>query len=215
MKSFLIIGAGKFGQYLCRKLTELGNEIMVADENEAKLAGLLDYVQSAKIGDCTRPEVLKTFGVEDFDACVVCINDDFQSSLQITDLLKELGAKKVVALASTEIHEKFLLRNGADMVIFPERDLAERISVSMSNDSILDYIKLSGEYSICEICTPTAWLGKTIAQMQVRSAFGLNLIAIKRDGEIHGITAADYIFNREDHLMVMGHNDNIHKVARG
>ena len=129
MKSFLIIGMGRFGSHLCRNLAELGNEIMIVDENEELLEPLLPYVTSAKIGDCTKEDVLKSLGVNNFDKCFVCIGTNFQSSLEITSLLKELGAKYVISKATRDVHAKFLLRNGADEIVYPDRDIAEKCAV--------------------------------------------------------------------------------------
>ena len=142
MKSFLIIGMGKFGHHICRELAKFDNEIVIADIDENRMDDLLDCVISAKIGDCTREDVMRTFGVDNYDACYVCIND-FEASLQITDLLHELGARYIIALAATNIHEKFLKKNGADMIVYPSRDIAERIAVSLSNDKIFDIIEFS------------------------------------------------------------------------
>ena len=142
MKSFLIIGMGRFGSHLCRNLAKLGNEVMIVDQNEELLEPLLPYVTDAKIGDCTKEEVLKSLGVGNFDKCFVCIGTNFQSSLEITCLLKELGAKYVISKATRDVHAKFLLRNGADKNIYPDRDIAEKCAVQYSSDSVFDYFEL-------------------------------------------------------------------------
>lgn len=140
MKSFLIIGMGRFGSHLCRNLAKLGNEVMIVDQNEELLEPLLPYVTDAKIGDCTKEEVLKSLGVGNFDKCFVCIGTNFQSSLEITCLLKELGAKYVISKATRDVHAKFLLRNGADKIIYPDRDIAEKCAVQYSSDNVFDYL---------------------------------------------------------------------------
>ncbi len=204
MKSFLIIGMGKFGHHMCENLAALGNELMVVDELEEKVEDVVDIVTSAKVGDCTKVDVLETFGVANFDACFVCIGDDFQSSLEITYNLSELGAKNIVSLASTDIQTKFLLRNGANHVIYPERDMASRIAVSISNDSIFDYIKLSDNFSIMEVTPLKAWLGKNVIEANIRAKYHINVLAVKNaKGEI-SMPGVEYIFNREDHVIVMG-----------
>lgn len=214
MKSFLVIGTGKFGHFICRRLAELGHEVMIADRNEDRMSDLLDCTVSARIGDCTRRDVLETFGVEDFDECLVCMGENFQNSLQITDLLKELGARYVITVASTEIQAKFLLRNGADRVVFPDRDMANRLAVSISNDNIFDNFELSDEYSMFEISTPTEWLGKTVVEADVRKKYGLTILGRKKpNGRLTLDIHAGYVFNKDDHLMVVGSMETIAKVT--
>ena len=214
MKSFLIIGMGKFGHHMCYNLAALGNEIMAVDEIDEKVEDVVDIVTSAKIGDCTKIDVLESFGVNNFDACIVCISDNFQSSLEITYNLSELGAKKVISLASTDIHAKFLLRNGANHVIYPERDMAGRLAVSISNDSIFDYIKISDEYSIMEITPQKSWLGKNIIQANIRAKHHINVLAVKDDAGNVNMPGAEYIFNDADHVIVMGRQDDINKLFK-
>lgn len=158
MKSVLIIGMGKFGYHLCRKLAELGNQILAVDEKEEALEEVLPIVTSAKIGDCTKVDVLKTLGVDNFDYCFVCIGENFQGSLEITSLLKEMGAKYVISKAVRDIQAKFLLRNGADEVIYPDRDIAERLANRCSASHVFDYIELSRECSIYEILPLANWV---------------------------------------------------------
>ncbi|MDE6929618.1 MAG: TrkA family potassium uptake protein, partial [Lachnospiraceae bacterium] len=162
MKSILIIGMGRFGHHLCRNLAELGNQIMIVDEVEERLEPMLPYVVSAKIGDCTNEAVLESLGISNFDICFVCIGTNFQSSLEITSMVKEMGAKWVVSKASRDIHAKFLLRNGADEVIYPDRDLAEKMAVRYSANHVFDYIELTDEFSIYEIPPMSQWVGKSI-----------------------------------------------------
>ncbi len=212
MKSFLIIGMGKFGHHMCENLASLGNELMVVDELEEKIEDVIDIVTSAKVGDCTKVDVLQTLGVKNFDACFVCIGDDFQSSLEITYNLSELGAKNIISLASTDIQTKFLLRNGADHVIYQERDMAERLVVSVSNDSIFDYIKLSDVYSIMEVTPLKAWIGKNVIQANIRAKYHLNVLAIKNArGEV-SMPGIEYIFNENDHVIVMGEHKELNRV---
>lgn len=211
MKSFLIIGMGKFGHHMCEKLAELGNELMVVDELEEKVEDVLDIVVSAKVGDCTRKDVLDSFGVDDFDACFVCISDNFQSSLEITYNLSELGAKNIISLASTDIHAKFLLRNGANHVIYPERDMARRLAVSLSNDSIFDYIQLSSRFSIMEVTPLKEWIGKNVVQANIRAKYRMNVLAIKdSQGEVT-MPGIEYIFNEKDHVIVMGQLEDLNQ----
>ncbi len=213
MKSFLIIGMGRFAHYLCRELAALGNEIVIADTDEDRMSDLLDYVVSAKIGDCTRREVLSSFGVGNFDACFVCIGSNFQNSLQVTDLLKELGAVHVISRATTDIHAKFLLRSGADEVVFPDRDMSERIAVRASNDSIFDYFELSEDLAVYEISVPHRWLGRTIAEVNVRAKYRVSILAYKQDGHMYTISSPNYRFVETEHLMVLGTREDVERLV--
>lgn len=212
MKSFLVIGAGKFGHFICSRLNSTGSDVMIVDKSEDKLSDMLPYVASAKIGDCTKRSVLGAFGVEAFDASIVCIPEDFQDSLQIVDLLKELGAKRVIAVASTAVQEKFLLKNGADRVILPDRDMASRLAMSISYDSIFDYINLSDEYAIYELAAPKIWRGKTIVQVNVRKNYDINIVAIKNAEGRLTMPDVEYRFNEKDHLMVIGNTKDIRRL---
>lgn len=212
MKSFLVIGMGKFGKHMCHNLAELGNEIMAVDEKDEKVEDIIDIVTSGKIGDCTKMDVLQSFGVNNFDACLVCIGDNFQSSLEITNNLAELGARQIISLASTDIHAKFLLRNGANRVIYPERDMAGRVAFSISNDSIFDHVKISDEYSIMEIKALKSWIGKNVIESNIRAKYHINVLAVKdADGKVH-MLRAEYQFNPDDHVIIMGKSDDIEKL---
>lgn len=213
MKSFLLIGMGRFAHYLCRELAALDNEIVIADVDENKMSDLLDCVVSAKIGDCTRRDVLATFGVNNFDACFVCIGSNFQNSLQVTDLLKEMGARRVISRATTDIHAKFLRRSGADDIVFPDRDTSERIAVSASNDSIFDYFELSEDLAVYEISVPRRWLGHTIGEVNVRAKYNVNILAYKQDGAMITVSSPAYRFREEEHLMVLGKREDIDRLV--
>lgn len=214
MKSILMIGMGRFGSHLCMNLSKLNNEIMIVDEKEEQLEDLLPYVTSAKIGDCTNVKVLESLGVSNFDLCIVSIGENFQNSLEITSLLKECGAKYVVSKANREIHAKFLLRNGADEVIFPDRDIAEKLAVSLSADEIFDYINLTDGYSIYEISPLPEWIGKTILELNFRAKYEMSIIGIKYDNHTQILPPADYVFRENEHLMVIGHETAINKIIR-
>ena len=212
MKSILMIGMGRFGRHLCKNLADLGNQIMIVDQEEENLQELLPYVVSAKIGDCTNPTVLKSLGVQNFDMVFVCIGTNFQSSLEITSQVKELGAKVVVSKASRDIHAKFLLRNGADEVIYPDRDIAEKAAVRYSSDQVFDYVELTEEYSIFEITPLSAWVGRTLKESAIRNRHGINVIGIKQGGAMKVMPSADYVVREDDHLMVIGRKSDIEKL---
>lgn len=212
MKSILIIGMGRFGHHLCQKFAELDNEIMIMDNREEALADMLPFVTSAKIADCTNVEVLKSIGIGNFDICFVCIGTNFQSSLEITSLLKENGAKHVISKATRDIQAKFLLRNGADEVVYPDRDIAQKMAVRYSANHLFDYIELNSEYGIYEIPVMKEWVGRTIAEVNFRSRYKLSILGYKRDEETQLLPMADHVFEENEHLMVIGKKEDIRKI---
>lgn len=215
MKSFLIIGMGRFGHHITRNLAEQGGEVMIVDTDQSKMEDLLPLVASAKIGDCTNEEVLKTLGVKNFDMCIVCIGTNFQSSLEITSLLKEMGAKHVVSKATRDIHAKFLLRNGADEVIYPDRDIAEKLAVSYSADDIFDYIELGGNYAIYEIPVLKEWVGHSIRELNFRSRYNVNILGTKAgEDKTSLMPTADYVFEGNVHLLVVGTREDVQKILK-
>lgn len=214
MKSFLIIGMGSFGHHLCRALAEQKCEVMVVDRVSETLEDVLPLVVSAKVGDCTNEEVLRSFSVESFDACFVCLGEDVLGSLQVTSLLKELGAKKVFSKAEDDIQAKFLLRNGADEIIYPELEVATSIAVSESSDSIFDCIRLSADYSIYELEPLERWLGKSLRELNFRAKYDLTVIAAVKGETIRPNLGPNYVFRAEEHLLVLGRIEDIRKVIR-
>ena len=211
MKSILLIGLGRFGRHIAIKLQELGHEVMAIDNQEHRIDAALPYVTNAQIGDSTDEEFLTSLGVRNFDVCIVAIGDDFQSSLETTSLLKELGAKMVVSRAARDVHAKFLLRNGADEVVYPEKQLAAWTAIRYSSDHIFDYIELSGGYSIFEVSIPDSWIGKSIAQLDVRRNYNINIMALKRDGNVDMNITPDMVLNSDETLLFLGKNKDIQK----
>ena len=187
---------------------------MVADKNETALQDILPLTVSAKVCDCTKPEVIESFGVEEFDACFVCVGNSFQNCLEITDLLKTYGAKKVYSAADRDIEPKFLLRNGADRVIYPEQDIARRIAGMESSNSIFDCINISDDYAIFEIEVLDKWVGKSIIDIDFRKRYNLNIIAYKIGDEVHPELSGDYVFKEEEHILVLGHKKDVEKVIK-
>lgn len=218
-KTFLVIGTGEFGYYVCKKLYELGYEIMAVDQDEKHIEAVLPYTVNSLIGDATNLEFLKSLGVENFDVCFVTVGDRFQDSLEITSLLKENGAKKVVSRASREIQQKFLLRNGADHVIYPEYEMANWAAIRYSADNILDYIELPGDNSIFEFSVPAHWVGKTILEIDVRKNYHVNIIGLVRDGVLSVEFDPTTVLRKEDSIMVTGKDQAIeacfHMMNRG
>lgn len=211
MKSVLLIGLGRFGRHITENLYELKHQVMAVDKKEDRVNAVLDFVTNAVIGDSTNEEFLKSLGVGNYDVCMVCIGDDFQSSLETTSLLKELGAKKVVSRAARDVHAKFLLRNGADDVVYPERQLAKWSAIRYTSDHIFDYIELGKEYSIFEIEIPNEWDGKTVSAIDIRGRFGINIMAIRRDGRLDINITPDMVLTAGCHMLVLGSNKNIEK----
>ncbi len=204
MRTMLVIGMGRFGKHLATRLSEFGNEVMIVDRREDRINELLPVVTRAQIGDCTDEKLLRSLGVGNFDICFVCIGDSFQASLEITSLLKDMGAKHVVSKTDRAIHEKFLLRNGADEVIHPERDVALRAARKYSARNVFDYVELTQDFSIYEIAVPESWIGKSIRQINVRSKYNINIFAIKLDEKIIPVTNAEHVFRQGEHLIIAG-----------
>jgi trk system potassium uptake protein TrkA len=204
MKSVLLIGLGRFGTSLALKLNELGHEVMAVDCDEERVDGILPIVTNAQIGDATNEDFLETLGIKNYDVCFVAIAHDFQSSLETTSLLKEMGAELVVARAETDIQKKFLLRNGADEVVFPEAQMARWAAMRYSADHILDYIELDEGHSIVEVSIPRSWVGKTLGQIDVRRRHGVNILALKRDGQMNMGIHADTVLAADCTLLVLG-----------
>jgi trk system potassium uptake protein TrkA len=175
---------------------------------------MLPYVVSAKIGDCTNIEVLKTFDIPSFDTCFVCIGENFQNSLEITNQLKECGAKKVISKADRDIQEKFLLKNGADEVIYPEKNMAERYAVTESSEHIFNFIDLGSDYSIYEIDVLDRWVGKTVRELNFRVKYNLVVLATKKNGEVNPVISGERRFEKDEHLLVLGKEEDVHKVTK-
>lgn len=209
MKSVLLIGLGKFGQTLGEKLLNMGDEVMIVDRNEEVVNALASKYTNALIANCMNEENLRSMDIPSFDACVVAIGDDFQSSLEITSLLKDLGAKYVVSKATTEIQRKFLLRNGADEVIYPDRDVAEKLAVKLNSAKVFDYIELDSEYSIFEVAVPSEWYKRKIVDVNPRRKYGINILTIKKGRKIVTSPDADYVFGVDDHMLIFGNTEKI------
>ena len=204
MKTVLLIGLGRFGKHIAMKMNELHHQVMAVDKNEERVESLLPYVTNAQIGDSTNEEFLKSLGVRNFDLCIVTIGSDFQSSLETTSLLKELGAKLVVSRASRDIHAKFLLRNGADEVLYPERQLASWASIRYTSDHIADYVEIEKDYGIFEVEVPMTWYQKSIRELDIRNRYNVNILGIKRDGKLTMNIAPDTQLEQNETIMVLG-----------
>ena len=213
MKSILFIGLGLFGAKMARKFAELDQEVMAVDANESLVNDILPYVTNAVIGDATNEGFMKTLGIRDYDLCVVAIGD-FQSSLQTVYLLKELGAQHIVAMAASDVHEKFLLNNGADEVVFPEKQAAEWSAITLSNDSIFDYIGLDENCAVYDIEIPRKWAGHTIADLDIRRQYHLNIIGMRVNGKVVTDINPYQVMGAGQRLLVAGSEESIHKAFK-
>ena len=211
MKSVLLIGLGRFGRHMAQKLNELNHEVMAIDKTEDRVDAVLPFVTNAQIGDSTNEEFLKSLGVNNYDLCIVAIGNDFQSSLETTSLLKELGAKVVISRASRDTHAKFLLRNGADQIIYPEKQVASWAAIRYSADHILDFIEIDERFAIFEVTTPEEWIGKTIGQIDIRKKFGINIMAIKQDGKMSLTIHPDTVLKADETMLVLGEYKDMQK----
>ncbi len=210
-KSVLLIGLGRFGKYIAMKLHELGHEVMAVDDNEDRINDVMPYVTNGQIGDSTNEALLKSLGVKNYDVCIVTIGGNFQSSLETTCLLKELGAKKVVSRAEQDVQAKFLLRNGADEIIYPEKQLAVWAAIRYSSDHVLDYIELGDSCSIFEVEVPQAWRGKSVAEIDIRKKYNVNIIATKKNGKIDAVVSAETVLSEDETLLVLGEYKAVQK----
>lgn len=211
MKSILLIGLGRFGKHIAVKLNELNHQVMAIDKDEEKVNEILPFVTNAQIGDSTNEDFLRSLGISNYDVCIVAISNDFQSSLETTSLLKELGAQFVVSRAKRDVQEKFLLRNGADEVVYPEKQVATWAAIRYSADHILDYIELDDGYAIFEVNIPDGWIGKTIGQLDIRQKYGINIMALKENGKLVLTVKPDSVLNRNQTMLVLGEHKNIQK----
>ena len=214
MKSVLLIGLGRFGRHMALKLHELKHEIMAIDSSEERVNEVLPFVTTAQIGDSTNEQFIASLGVRNFDLCVVAIGDDFQSSLETTALLKEYGAPFVLSRAARDVHAKFLLRNGADYVVYPEKEMAMRSAVKFSADNIFDYVSLSPEYSIYEVKVPGAWVGRSIIELSVRTRYHISILAFKHGDTFLPLPKPDHVFTGDETMLVLGGNADLQKFLK-
>ena len=209
MKNILLIGLGRFGRHLAVELNELGHEVMAVDDEEDRVNEILPYVTNAQIGDSTNADFLKSLGIGNFDICFVTISANFENSLETTSLLKELGAKIVISRAERDIQKKFLLRNGADQVVYPERQVAKWASIRYTADHILDYMEIDASHAIFEAEVPEEWLGKTVGELDVRRKYNINIIAVKDKGGVNIALSTDTLLKQDATILVIGEHKAI------
>lgn len=204
MKTVLLIGVGRFGRHAAVQLSKLGHQVMAVDIDEARVNDIVPFVTGAQIGDSTNEAFLRSLGVKNFDLCIVAISGDFQSSLETTSLLKELGASCVIARAERDVQAKFLLKNGADHIVYPEKEMARWTAVRYTGDHIMDYIELDERHAIFEVKVPEAWLGKTVGALDVRKRYGINILALKRGGISNFTVTPDTMLSGDTTLLALG-----------
>ena len=214
MKSVLLIGLNNFGVYMAKQLRELGHQVMAVDKREDRIDAVLPFVTDAQIGDSTSESFLRSLGINNYDVCLVAIGNDFQGSLETASLLKELGAKLVVARADREVQAKFLLRNGADEVINPEKQIAEWAAIRYASNHILDYIKLDEDHAIFEITVPRDWVGKTVGEIDIRKRYGINIMAVKENGHMNLSVTPETILSGNRTMLVLGEHRAIQRCFR-
>ena len=210
MKNVLVIGAGRFGRYTCEKLHAMGHQVMLVDKDEERINKALEYVTSAEIGDSTDSDFMQSLGIRDYDLCIVAIGDDFLSSLETTFLLEELGARRTVSRATSGSQEKFLLHNGADAVVFPERQLGTWTAIRYSSDNILNYIELMDGYAIFELAVPKNWDGKKIGELDIRRRYNINILGVK-NGKMDMNIGVDTVLRYGQTMLVLGKTEDIQK----
>ena len=214
MKNILLIGAGHFGRHIAMQLSQLGHQVMALDTDEERINDILPFVTKAQIGDSTNAELLRALGIRDFDVCFVTISGNFQNSLETTSLLKELGAKYVVSRAERDVQAKFLLRNGADNVVYPEKQVAIWAAKRYTADHIFDYIEIDKQHAIFEVEVPKAWVGKSIGTLDVRKKFGINILGIKRLGKTDVSITPDTILSEDITMLALGEYKALQKCFR-
>ncbi len=213
MKSVLVIGLGRFGRHLATKMLEMGNDVMVVDQDAEQVELMAGRFVECTIGDCTKEPVVASLGVENFDICFVTTGEDFQSSLVITALLKRHGARKIVAKTTQDIQEELLKTIGASEVVYPEREIAERVAVRYNSDNVFNYIPLTEDVAMYEIPILRAWVGNTIVGIDVRKKYNVNIIAVKQGDTLRATPGPNYVFQEGDHIMVLGKSTDVFKLA--
>lgn len=214
MKSILIIGMGRFGRHMARKFTEQGHSVLAIEKKEEVADYSVDIVKNIQIGDARNEMFIDSLGVSNFDLCVVAIGDDFLSSLEIVVMLKDYGARYIIARATRDVYRNLLLRNGADHVVYAEREIAERLAIRFGSKNVYDYIKLGPDFEIFEIQTPISWYGYSILEKHVRKKYHVSILATKRNTVITPSPDPDYVFNGLDTLIVLGKSDDVVRLGK-
>lgn len=214
MKNILLIGVGRFGRHIAAQLAQLGHQVMAVDTDEERINEVMPFVTNAQIGDSTNAAFLRSLGVGNFDVCMVTISGNFQNSLETTSLLKELGVKCVVSRAERDVQAKFLLRNGADHVVYPEKQVAKWAAIRYSSNHIFDYIEIDDQHAIFEVEVPESWVGRSIGEMDVRRRFGINILGVKRAGKTDVSVTSETVLAKDETILALGEYKAMQKCFR-
>ena len=214
MRNVLLIGLGRFGRHMAQKLSNLHHQVLAIDKDERKVQDAMAYVTNAEIGDATDPALIASLGVKDFDLCVVTMSHDLQASLEIAALLRKNGAPFVLSRVARDVHAQFLLACGADEVIYPEKQMADWAAVRYSSDHIFDYIRLSEEHAIYETDLPESWIGHTVVDLAVRQKYRLNILAIRKNGEVVPMPGPSHQFSEGERIILLGSENDVQKFLR-
>lgn len=214
MKSILLIGVGRFGRHIAAQLAQLGHQVMAVDTDEERINEVMPFVTNAQIGDSTNAAFLRSLGVGNFDVCMVTISGNFQNSLETTSLLKELGAKCVVSRAERDVQAKFLLRNGADHVVYPEKQVARWAAIRYTSNHISDYIEIDDQHAIFEVEVPESWVGRSIGELDVRRRFGINILGVKRSGKTDVSVTPETMLAKDETILALGEYKAMQKCFR-
>ena len=214
MKNILLVGTGRFGRHIAVQLSQLGHQVMAVDINEDRVNDVLPFVTNAQIGDSTNAEFLRSLGIGNFDVCFVTIGGNFQNSLETASLLKELGAKCVVSRAERDGQAKFLLRNGADYVVYPEKQMAKWATIRYTADHIFDYIEIDDRHAIFEVSVPDAWVDKSVGELDIRRKYGINILGIKHAGKTDVSVASNTILSKDVTILALGEYKALQKCFR-
>lgn len=214
MKNILLVGVGRFGRHIAAQLAQLGHQVMAIDTSEERINDVLPFVTNAQIGDSTNAEFLRSLGIGNYDVCIVTISGNFQNSLETTSLLKEMGAKCVVSRAERDVQAKFLLRNGADHVVYPEKQVAKWTAIRYSSNHIFDYIEIDDQHAIFEVEVPEAWVGRSIGELDIRRRFGINILGIKHSGKTDVSVTPDTILSKDITILALGEYKQLQKCFR-
>ena len=214
MKNILLVGVGRFGRHIAIQLAQMGHQVMAVDTSEDRINDVLPFVTNAQIGDSTNADFLRTLGIGNYDVCIVTISGNFQNSLETTSLLKELGAKCVVSRAERDVQAKFLLRNGADHVVYPEKQVAKWTAIRYSSNHIFDYVEIDDQHAIFEVEIPEGWIGKSVGELDIRRKYGINILGIKRSGKTDVSITPDTVLSGETTILALGEYKTLQKCFR-
>ena len=211
-KQYIVIGCGRFGSSVAKKMCQLGNEVMVIDKDEDSINNIAELVTHTAIVDVTEERDLKSIGLGNFDVVIVAISSDVRASIMATVMAKEMGVPKVVCKAKDELQAKVLYKIGADKVVFPERDMGIRLAYNLASENILDQINLDPEYSIMEIVTPQNWVGKTIIELNLRAKYDITVLAVKTQSGLKVMPSPNYKMQEKNILIIIGNTDKISDI---